>query len=104
MAHDGNSLRVDFFQRNEVIDRPLNSPGPCRDGRRLGAFFSQVWPYAFTLVGLVGINVTIVKRGYRVTTIDRLVDGPNIHALAAAGLGSAIVFHAGLIGIHPRIG
>ena len=41
-----------------------------------------------------GIDVAVVERGHGVAAIDRLLQGPDVDLLAAAGLGGAVVLDA----------
>ena len=87
---------------HEIIDRPLQSPGPRGDGSAvvLRIEFSEVLLNA-PLVGPVGIDVAVVERGDRVTAFDHVLDAPDIHPRAATGFGRPVVHHALAAFGHP---
>ena len=85
MAHDDDAGRIEVRVRHQVIDGPLDAPGPGGDGApvvrpRLLSGLAQVRLDALPHVGPVRIDVAAVERGHRVALVDGLLDVPHLRS------------------------
>src|SRR5262249_37947316 len=99
-----NALVVDLLQATEVIDRPMDAPGPQGDGAAFVVLVDErCQPTADVLA--VGVDVAAVERGDGVAALDGLVDGPDLLGLAAAGFERLAVLADGVLAwVHPGVG
>src|SRR5882672_9654393 len=88
---------IDVRIGHEIIDTPLESPGPGSDGAAIGRItlggIVLGEPGIKTGAGLraVGIDIPIIEDGQSVTAPDDFSQGPVTNLGSASGLSSGVV-------------
>src|SRR6476646_8632923 len=104
MTGDDDSVRVDRGFSDEIIYGALQTPRPSRDGsaviRRIRMAEILLEP---SLVGRVWIYVAVVKCRQGVTTIDQIVDPPNVGPGTATRVSSPVFHNTHAALGHPVI-
>ena len=77
MSHDSNALSIDFGIGDQIINRPVDTPGPCGDGAPVNGLFrlpgDAVFPSsdATFVVDAVFIDVSVANVCDRVAARNR---------------------------------
>ena len=89
MAHQRDPMRIQFRGGHQIIDRPVQAPRPCGDGRAIRRLTLHViggTQFREHRLGgslVVRDHIAIPKRRHRVSAINRLIHGPGIDFRAA---------------------